>query len=71
MKFLDVQHEFFLPLWRRIAVVAVCFGWTIFEFTLGDAFWGVLVAGIGAYCAHQFFWAFDPPRSPRDEPPAD
>ena len=23
----DVDHPFFRPLWRRIALVAVCLGW--------------------------------------------
>ncbi len=63
MKIIDVQTEFFLPMWRRVAVVAVCFGWALFEFTLGDPFWGLLSGGIGAYCTREFFFAFDPPRT--------
>ena len=70
MKLLDVQHEFFQPLWRRVAVVLVCFGWTGFEFIWGDPFWGVIMGGIGAWCAHQFFYAFEPGREAA-KPPVD
>lgn len=32
---LDLDHGFFQPLWIRIGVVAVCFGWAGFEFVTG------------------------------------
>lgn len=60
MKFLDVQHPFFIPLWRRIAVVAICLGWAGFELVAGSVFWALLFGALGLYCAHQFFIAFDP-----------
>lgn len=60
MKLIDVQTEFFRPMWRRVAVVVVCFGWALFEFVYGDAFWGLLAGGIGAYCTREFFFAFNP-----------
>ncbi|MBW7921943.1 MAG: hypothetical protein H3C51_07565 [Rubellimicrobium sp.] len=63
MKILDVQTEFFVPLWRRIAVVAACLGWALVEFIWGEAFWGLLMGGIGAYCAREFFFVFAPPRA--------
>ncbi|RVD37518.1 DUF3329 domain-containing protein, partial [Mesorhizobium sp. M4A.F.Ca.ET.020.02.1.1] len=28
----DYEHPFFRPLWRRIAVVAVCLAWSVIEF---------------------------------------
>lgn len=55
----DVQHPFFLPLWRRILTVAACFGWALFELSNGNVFWAILFAAPGAWCAHQFFFAFD------------
>lgn len=67
MKLLNVQLEFFRPLWRRIAVVVVCFGWAVVEFTVGEPFWGLLLGGIGAYCTREFFWVFDPPSAPEDD----
>ena len=60
MAIIDVQHPFFKPLWRRVAVVALCLGWGLFEFASGTPFWGVLFVGLGLFCAHQFFVAFDP-----------
>jgi hypothetical protein len=30
----DNEHPFFRPLWRRILLVAVCVGWSIFEFSM-------------------------------------
>lgn len=68
MKLIDVQTEFFRPVWRRVAVLVVCFGWAIFEFTFGDAFWGLLSGGIGAYCTREFFFAFNPPPEGGDDP---
>jgi hypothetical protein len=58
--FIDVQHPFFKPLWRRVAVVVVCGFWAVVEFATGSPFWGVLFAGMGGYCAYAFFVAFDP-----------
>lgn len=61
MKLIDVQHPFFRPLWRRVAVVAVCLGWAAVELAGGAVFWAILFGAVGVYCAHQFFVAFDPP----------
>lgn len=55
----DVQHPFFIPLWRRIFVVAACIGWALLELSWGNPGWSILFGAIGAYCAHQFFVAFD------------
>ncbi|MDD7971899.1 hypothetical protein [Roseinatronobacter alkalisoli] len=60
MKFLDVQHPFFRPLWRRVAVVTLCLGWAVFEIVTGSPFFAILFGAAGLYCAHQFFIAFDP-----------
>jgi len=60
MKLFDVQHPFFRPLWRRVAVVAVCLGWTVVEILTGDPFFAVLFGAAGLYCAYQFFIVFDP-----------
>ena len=59
MKFLDVRHPFFRPLWRRVAVVAVCLVWAAVEFLTGSPFWGVLFGAVGIYCAIVFFRSSD------------
>ncbi len=55
----DLQHPFFLPLWRRVVVVVVTLGWTLVELIDGNAGWALLFGASGLYCAHQFFIAFD------------
>lgn len=62
LKLLDVQSRFFIPLWRRVALVALCLLWALFEFSLGSPGWAIFFVAIGLYCAHQFFVAFDPPQ---------
>jgi hypothetical protein len=56
--FIDPQHPFYRPLWRRVAIVALCLGWGVYEFVSGSPFWGVLFVALGLFCAWQFFVAF-------------
>lgn len=56
----DLNHPFFIPLWRRVAVVAVTLAWGLFEFASGSPFWGTLFLGIGGYAFWGLFIAFDP-----------
>lgn len=69
MHFLDLQTDFFLPIWRRIAVVLVCFGWSVIEFTGLAPTWGVLFAGIGFYAVWQFFLTGWPAKQTLEEHP--
>ena len=57
---LDLNHPFFIPLWRRIATVAVAAIWAVVEFATGTPFFGVLFAAIAAWCTYGFFFTFDP-----------
>ena len=51
----DIDHPFYRPLWRRIAIVAVTAAWTAYEvFWGGNGLWLVLAAGSFAYSV----WAF-------------
>lgn len=59
----DLDHPFFIPLWRRIAIVAVCLGWALFEFAAASPGWGMLFGAVGFYCLWHFFFNFNP-RSP-------
>jgi hypothetical protein len=56
----DSEHPFFRPLWRRIAIVAVCLVWAGIEFATGTPFWGVIALGATAYGIWQFFYAYKP-----------
>lgn len=60
MKLLDIQHPFFRPLWRRVAVTAICLLWALFELATGSPFFGILFGAAGLYCAYQFFVVFHP-----------
>lgn len=51
----DLDHEFFRPLWIRVAVTAVALGWALFEFLTGAPFWGVLFLAAGLWCCWKFF----------------
>lgn len=59
----DLQTDFFRPLWIRVAVVAVCLLWSIFEFSGQSVLWGALFAGLGVVSFHQFFLTDWPDKS--------
>lgn len=56
MKLLEVQIDFFVPLWRRVALVAFCFVWSLVEFSNGMVFWGSIFIALGTYSLWQFFF---------------
>ena len=62
-----LRHPFFLPLWRRAAVVILTLGWAGFEIIGGSELWAMLFGGIGLSAASEFFIAFDP-ENYRDPP---
>ncbi len=51
-KFLDPDHPFFKPVWRRWATVAVPLAWCAVEFASGSPGWAVLFGAAGVYA----FW---------------
>ena len=55
---LDLRHPFFLPKWRRVAVIASLAIWTWVEMTQGSPFGALLVGGIGIYAIYVFFFDF-------------
>ena len=57
------RPPFFRPLWRRIAVTAIPFGWLVFELLAGSPLWALAFAGLGGYAVWQFFltWQGPPP----------
>ncbi|RUW58530.1 DUF3329 domain-containing protein [Mesorhizobium sp. M7A.F.Ca.US.008.03.1.1] len=67
----DSEHPFFRPLWRRVAIVAVCVIWSIIEFATGTPFWGMIALGFAGYAVWQFFYLYKPAdegKAPADEP---
>jgi len=69
MALFDVQHPFFKPVWRRVAVVVFCFGWALMEWFQANGFWAIVFGSIGVFCAYEFFVVFDPDKSDRSDPP--
>ena len=61
MKERDVN--FFRPLWRRLAVTAVCVVWAGLELWHGEQIWILITLGLSAYSVWNFFIAF-----PKDVP---
>lgn len=52
MQLIDPAHPFYRPLWRRIAIVAMCAGWFAFELFLSrDPLFTVLTGAVTVYSA--------------------
>jgi hypothetical protein len=66
----DRDVNFFRPLWRRIAVTAVCVVWAAIEATHGDQLWIAITVGLTAYAVWTFFIRF-PKEVPADPAPAE
>jgi hypothetical protein len=54
-------ETFFRPLWRRVAIVAVCAGWAVLEWTHGDETWTMIALAATAYGAWSLLYAYKPP----------
>lgn len=59
-RLLDLNHPFFVPLWRRVLIVAACLGWAVVEVVGGNTVWAMLFGGIGLYAGYVFFFDFRP-----------
>ena len=53
----DLAVPFFLPVWRRVAVLAACFLWALVELSNGAVFWAIIFAGMGGIVAWNFWTA--------------
>jgi hypothetical protein len=67
MRLLDVNHPFFLPRWRRLAVFLFCLAWAAFEWVAGSPIWGAIATGLAAYSFYALILVFDPERVRRGE----
>ena len=57
MKLLDLQNEFYRPLWIRVALLTVLFLWAIVEFFAGALIWGFLFVALAIIALWQWFVA--------------
>ncbi|WAJ29158.1 hypothetical protein [Antarcticirhabdus aurantiaca] len=56
----DRKNPFYRPLWVRLLILAVCAGWSAFEWWNGEPTWMMIALAITAYAVYSFFIAFDP-----------
>ncbi|NSX53658.1 hypothetical protein [Parasulfitobacter algicola] len=54
----ELGVPFFLPVWRRVSVVAIAIGWGLFELWKGEPFWAIIFIGMGGFAAWKF-WTTD------------
>ncbi len=48
-------HPWLRPLYRRVAVMAVCVAWLVFELFQEEPFWTLLAVAITGYAAWDLF----------------
>jgi hypothetical protein len=65
---MNQDHPFFRPLWRRIALVAFCAAWAVFEAVNDQGFWMMIAGGMAVYGAWIYLIAYKPKP---DEKPAE
>lgn len=64
------EHPWLDPLWRRVALVVFCGGWTILEFAAGNTGWASIVGAITAYAAWCYLYAYKGSDDPSPKDPA-
>ena len=56
----DTNHLFFVPLWRRVAVVSFCAAWAVLEGLYGETVWMAVSLALAVWLGWAFFFAFKP-----------
>ncbi|KQR69181.1 hypothetical protein ASG25_16310 [Rhizobium sp. Leaf384] len=59
-KFIDPDHPFYRPLWRRLLIVGSCALWTAVEFWNGATTWGMIFLAVTAYTSATLIVFFKP-----------
>jgi len=63
----DRDIKFFRPLWRRVAVIVLCLGLAIWEWSNGNTLWVGITLAITAYGIWVLFVDFDKSKNkPKD-----
>ena len=57
MSILDLQNEFYRPLWIRVGLLIILFAWAVLEFYAGAPIWGIVFGSIGVAGLWQWFFA--------------
>lgn len=56
----DLNHSFFRPLWLRVLIVAIAFGWSLVELNTDSPGWAIMFGAVSIYAAWSFFINFKP-----------
>jgi len=56
------RHPWFAPLYRRIAVVAVCLVWLGLEVYGGEEIWGIFALAVTGYAVWSLLITYRPPK---------
>lgn len=59
-KFIDPDHPFYRPLWKRLLIVGSCALWTTVEFLNGATTWGMIFLAVTAYTSATLLVFFKP-----------
>ena len=57
MKIFDFDHPFYDPLWVRLLIITIVFGWSVFEYVIGEPIWSVVFLVAGVWCTYCFFFS--------------
>ncbi len=60
------DHPFLRPLWRRIALVAFCGAWAVFEYVTGSPGWALAAGAMTAYGAWLYLINYKPAPDPAE-----
>ena len=66
MQLIDPNHPIYKPLWVRLVIVGICFGWAIVEAFGPQPFWAVIAGALGIYSAYMLLLTFNP-QAPKAE----
>ena len=53
-RFFDFTDAFYRPLWIRLTIVGVCFGWGLVELSGGFVGWAAIFFALGAFAGWRF-----------------
>lgn len=55
LQIIDFSHPFYIPRWRRIAIVAVTASWAVLELFTGNPVWAAGSGALSAFLVWGFF----------------
>jgi hypothetical protein len=56
---LSPENPFWRPLWVRLFVIVIVFGWAVLEIASDAYLWGAVAIGTGLYAAWELLWRYD------------